>query len=195
MWRSSSRNLRELSARIATAGSCYAFSYHTLGELPAVIGSVCLTIEYGISGAGVARSWSSKLAEQLGGRASDAMFFYYSSDKSGDLYVDWAGALLQAACVVILLAGVTMGKIVVDALTLAKVALVNFLIAAGFAACNVNVFENASTFAPAGMSGTIVRSESISDWMQPCAPTLRYTLESPSYTEWDVSFVLRLHRF
>lgn len=40
----------ELSARIPTRGSCYIFCYATLGELAAVIGGVCLTLEYGISG-------------------------------------------------------------------------------------------------------------------------------------------------
>jgi APA family basic amino acid/polyamine antiporter len=35
----------ELSARIPTKGSCYAFSFHALGELPAVVGAVCLTLE------------------------------------------------------------------------------------------------------------------------------------------------------
>ena len=52
----------ELSARIPTRGSCYIFCYATLGELAAVIGGVCLTLEYGISGAGIARSWSEKFA-------------------------------------------------------------------------------------------------------------------------------------
>jgi hypothetical protein len=43
----------ELSARIPTRGSCYVFCYATLGEFAAVIGGVCLTLEYGISGAGI----------------------------------------------------------------------------------------------------------------------------------------------
>jgi len=47
----------EMSANVPASGSTYTYAYHTLGELPAVIASVCLTIEYGISGAGVARSW------------------------------------------------------------------------------------------------------------------------------------------
>ena len=40
----------ELSARIPTRGSCYIFSYTTLGELAAVVGGLCLTLEYGITG-------------------------------------------------------------------------------------------------------------------------------------------------
>ena len=39
----------ELSARVPTKGSCYAFAFHALGELPAVVGAVCLTLEYGLS--------------------------------------------------------------------------------------------------------------------------------------------------
>ena len=48
----------ELSSHITGSGSTYGFVFHTLGELPAVIGAICLTFEYGISAAGIARSWS-----------------------------------------------------------------------------------------------------------------------------------------
>jgi amino acid transporter len=52
----------ELSSRMTSAGSSYAYVYYSLGELPAVIAAWCLSLEYGISGSAVARSWG----EQLG---------------------------------------------------------------------------------------------------------------------------------
>jgi len=48
----------EMSARIPSAGSCYAYSYFALGELPAYVASWLLTLEYAVSGCAVARSWA-----------------------------------------------------------------------------------------------------------------------------------------
>ncbi|KAI9979475.1 hypothetical protein PInf_029437 [Phytophthora infestans] len=45
----------ELVTRIPSSGSTYAYSFHALGKLPAVIAAWLLTLEYGISGSGVAR--------------------------------------------------------------------------------------------------------------------------------------------
>jgi hypothetical protein len=92
----------ELSARVPTRGSCYAFSYHSLGELPAVVGAVCLTLEYGLSGAGVARNWSSKLAVLLN-RYDVGKYFFFPYDGSvgsvddgdDDVYFDIPAGVLQ----------------------------------------------------------------------------------------------------
>ncbi|KAE9214996.1 hypothetical protein PF005_g9600, partial [Phytophthora fragariae] len=48
----------ELACLIPSAGSTYAYSYHALGELPALVAGFLLTLEYGVSSAGGARSWS-----------------------------------------------------------------------------------------------------------------------------------------
>lgn len=62
----------ELSSRVPSSGSVvfdecnlpvpltaccvqYAYSYHALGEVFAVVAAWCLTLEYGVSGAAVAR--------------------------------------------------------------------------------------------------------------------------------------------
>ncbi|CAN0488204.1 unnamed protein product, partial [Hapterophycus canaliculatus] len=39
------------------ATRAYAYAFVALGELPAAIVGWCMTLEYGISGAAVARSW------------------------------------------------------------------------------------------------------------------------------------------
>jgi len=81
----------ELSSRIPTRGSTYIFAYTTLGELAAVVGGVCLTMEYGISGAGVARSWSDKAA---------ALLRHSLDTPLGDtVELDWAAMGLQVLCV------------------------------------------------------------------------------------------------
>jgi len=150
----------ELSARLPTKGSCYTFSFYSMGELPAVIGAVCLTMEYGLSGAGVARNWSAKLADLIG--RSDAgkyMFAYYvnSHDDQGDddYYFDYSAALLQVVCVVVCVAGLNIGKTVINVFTVSKVLLVLFMIIAGFLASSNDVFESPETFFPEGFGGTL----------------------------------------
>eukprot|EP00596_Hydrurales_sp_CCMP1899_P001461 CAMPEP_0119051938 /NCGR_PEP_ID=MMETSP1177-20130426/73388_1 /TAXON_ID=2985 /ORGANISM="Ochromonas sp, Strain CCMP1899" /LENGTH=120 /DNA_ID=CAMNT_0007031311 /DNA_START=255 /DNA_END=617 /DNA_ORIENTATION=- len=111
----------ELSSRIPSAGSSYAYVYVGLGELPAVIAAWCLSLEYGISGAAVARSWG------------DKMNSYIASCNGYNLFdvgyeVNIFAGLLQIAVVMILLAGVDIGKITVNAFTLIKLLLVSFMI-------------------------------------------------------------------
>ena len=47
----------EMSSRIPSSGSSYAYAYHALGELPAFLAAWFMTLEYGLSGAAIARSW------------------------------------------------------------------------------------------------------------------------------------------
>lgn len=55
----------ELACLIPSAGSTYAYAYHALGELPALVAGFLLTLEYGVSSAGGARSWSDKLTQWM----------------------------------------------------------------------------------------------------------------------------------
>jgi basic amino acid/polyamine antiporter, APA family len=150
----------ELSARIPTKGSCYAFSFHALGEAPAVVGAVCLTLEYGLSGAGVARNWSAKVAA-LFTQADLAkyMFVPYTGtlkdDGDDDFYVDVPAGVLQVGCVLICVVGLKLGKVVINGFTVAKVLLVFFMIVVGFAAWRVNIFESNTEFFPQGAAGTL----------------------------------------
>ena len=145
----------EMSALVPSAGSTYAFSYHPLGELPAVIASVCLTIEYGISGAGVARSWADKFVALTCGSSYSTMFTYYSRDPdpSSDVGMDYLGALMQALCVLVCLLGVGLGKRIINLITVAKVVLILFLVVAGFSSAETNPFSSTEEFFPAGASG------------------------------------------
>ncbi|GMI12187.1 hypothetical protein TrVE_jg9853 [Triparma verrucosa] len=148
----------ELSARIPTRGSCYIFCYATLGELAAVIGGVCLTLEYGISGAGIARSWSDKFSSLV----KHNLDIQYGS--TSELSVDFFAAFLQIACISVCLCKLELGKKVILVLTLLKVLLVIFLIIAGVAPALMspsdypNLFENFDTFFPEGVGGTITGS-------------------------------------
>lgn len=56
----------EMASRNPNSGGAYAFAYTALGELPAFLVGMCLTLEYGVSSAAVARSWASYLGDALG---------------------------------------------------------------------------------------------------------------------------------
>ncbi|RLN50816.1 hypothetical protein BBJ29_002316 [Phytophthora kernoviae] len=111
----------ELVTRIPSSGSTYAYSFYALGELPAVVAAWLLTLEYGVSGSGVARSWATKD------------------------YTNLLGAVMMALCVGVLLMGVRFGKWFVNVITSIKVIVVLFIIIAGFAYMEP---DNLSPFVP-----------------------------------------------
>ena len=134
----------ELSSRIPSAGSTYAYAYYALGEYPAVLAAWALTLEYGSSGAAVARSWGDKMAFYIEG-------FGYSLASSLDAYgINLFAGILMFACVIILLLGVDIGKFTVNAFTVFKVILVMFMIITGLAFFNP---INMTPAAPYGFSG------------------------------------------
>lgn len=55
----------EMASRFPNNGGAYSFTYAALGELPAFLVGMCLTLEYGVSSAAVARSWASYLGDSL----------------------------------------------------------------------------------------------------------------------------------
>ncbi|GMH62804.1 hypothetical protein TrRE_jg11640, partial [Triparma retinervis] len=145
----------ELSARIPTRGSCYVFCYATLGEFAAVIGGVCLTLEYGISGAGIARSWSGKLSSLV----SHQLDIQWGATE--ELALDPFAAVLQIMVVMLCLCKLDLGKKVINVLTVTKVLLVLFLIAMGAGSAFLspsdypNIFKDYDTFFPEGVGGTV----------------------------------------
>lgn len=114
----------EMSTRIPCAGSTYAYAYVALGELPAVIAGWCLTLEYGVSGATVARSWASKVTSWL--ITMNPSLKWYE-DYLTYPYANALAGALQLLCVVVLLCGVTLGKITINVMTLIKLALIAFM--------------------------------------------------------------------
>ncbi|GMF24692.1 unnamed protein product [Phytophthora fragariaefolia] len=139
----------ELSTRVPSSGSTYAFAYHTIGELPAVVAAWLLTLEYAVSGAGVARSWGDKVEEWLLIEHPDQSYHWLNL-KSANL----SGGLIQFLSMVVLLMGVRFGKAFVNTVTIIKMGVVAFIIIAGFIAMNS---DNLSPFVPtrAELDGTM----------------------------------------
>ncbi|ETW02406.1 hypothetical protein H310_05922 [Aphanomyces invadans] len=128
----------EMSSLVPSSGSTYAYAYHILGELPAYIAAWLLTLEYGMSGAGVARSWAGKVQEWADENGGNHKFL------NEDHYNMLACGIMFLA-VVILLAGIRFGKVFINVVATIKVAVVLFIIAAGFAATES---ENLTPFIP-----------------------------------------------
>lgn len=125
----------ELSTRIPSGGSTYAYSYHGIGELPAVIAAWLVSLEYSVSAAGVARSWADKVEEWLLLEHPNGNFHWLNLKHANLL-----GGLIQFLSMVVLLIGVRFGKNFVNTFTILKVSVVAFIIVAGLAAIDTTNF-------------------------------------------------------
>lgn len=123
----------ELAGKYPTAGSSYAYSYVSMGELPAVIAGACLTLEYVFSASAVARSWGDKVVEyiriNIESRGTEKGMWLPLILKILDpgCGLNPMAFLVAASSVWILLRGVKESKVVTNAVTLIKVGLVLFM--------------------------------------------------------------------
>ena len=118
----------ELASRGLT-GSTYGYCQVCWGQGVAVVAAACLTLEYAVAGAAVARSWGDKLVwmwqpEEDGGATQ------WMHPLGG--VVNIPAGLISAVATGVLLAGVRESKFTTNFLTLVKMLLVAFMIVAGF---------------------------------------------------------------
>ncbi|KAJ0400861.1 hypothetical protein P43SY_000131 [Pythium insidiosum] len=132
----------ELSCLIPSAGSTYAYAYHALGELPAMFAGFLLTLEYGISSAGGARSWSDKFTTWL---ETEWQITGPEWMKPADSTMDLYAGLLMTLCVSVVLLGMQAGKVLVNVVTMTKISVVVFIILVGLARFNA---DNVTPFLP-----------------------------------------------
>jgi len=137
----------ELAGRIPASGSTYAYAYVALGEVFAVLAASCLTLEYMVSGAAVARSWGDKVVlwirDEWGWESTEKYL-------SPGYNLNPLAGILSAACVLLLMDGVKESKMVTNVVTSLKVALVVFMIVGGFWLLDGS---NLTPFVPFGTSG------------------------------------------
>lgn len=118
----------ELSCLIPSTGSTYAYAYHSLGELPAMFAGFLLTLEYGVSSAGGARSWSDKFTNWM---ETELQVTGPEWMKPKDSTIDLYAGLLMTLCVVVVLCGMQAGKMLVNVVTMTKISVVLFIIVVG----------------------------------------------------------------
>lgn len=136
------------------------------GEFPAVVAAWCLSLEYGISGSAVARSWGDKVNAYIASLYRAQVESVSGADLTKQLHPFWNpfspgygvnifAGLLQVAVVLILLAGVDIGKFAVNTFTVVKIILVLFMIITGLALFEPQNLSSATAWAPMGMSGIL----------------------------------------
>lgn len=135
----------ELSARIPAEGSTYVYCYVCLGEVAAVMAASCLTLEYGVAGAAVARSWGDKMLEWLHELG-------LSTGWLEPFGMNIPGFLVSAGSTLLLLAGVQESKTVTNWITSFKMLVIVFMTVAGFL-----LFQKKNMFplAPKGLDGIL----------------------------------------
>lgn len=121
----------ELSAAFPVDGSTYLYAYIALGEIYAVIASMCQTLVYGGAGAAVSRSWGNKFVRlaklYAGGRFSDGLMRFLEPG----YYINPMAAIIALSCTLVLLLGVRESKLATNITSSAKVSLIIFMIVAG----------------------------------------------------------------
>jgi APA family basic amino acid/polyamine antiporter len=144
----------ELASMIPTAGSAYAYTYHTLGEFPAWLIGWFLVLEYTVASAAVASGWSGYFAKMLGGfgiHLPDALT-HSPFDTVHPGIINLPAALIALAVTALLILGVRESARLNAGFVVLKIAV---LLAFIFVALpNVNP-ANWEPFMPFGVQGVI----------------------------------------
>jgi len=143
----------ELSAAFPLDGSTYSYAYITLGEVFAVMASLCQTLEYGGASAAVARSWGSKFVDWLHeGRdiSNNPLPSGLEKFLQPGYGINPMGAIIALLCTLLLLLGVKESKMTTNVVSATKVSLIVFMIVAGFLLAS-GVFPNSEN-TPASFS-------------------------------------------
>lgn len=132
----------EMTSRLPNRGGAYAFVYATLGEWPAFLVGMCLTLEYGVSAAMVARAWAAYLADAITGLPP----WMVGIDS------DWSllGAALMLAVTALLCAGLQRAKWVINISTIIYAFVALVIVAVGATEMRL---DNLTPFAPFGAAG------------------------------------------
>lgn len=140
----------EMSSRNPNSGGAYAFAYAALGELPAFLVGMCLTLEYGVSAAAIARSWASYVGDAAG-------FLPAWTVARGSLFSALA-FLLVLGLSLLLAMGMEEAKWVINSATVVYALVVLVILLFGFGHIEKN---NWDSFFPFGTHGVIAGSSAV----------------------------------
>lgn len=129
----------ELATHIHTPGGAYAYAYAGLGEFPAVLTAVCLSVDYISASAAVARSWGDKCVAWIGLELGEDHFLHGLVQSRGSFSP--LAFLISTLVVVLLLNGVKESKAVTNIFTSLKVAVSVFMVLVGFYLTNSSNWE------------------------------------------------------
>eukprot|EP00536_Pseudo-nitzschia_multiseries_P016138 jgi/Psemu1/328140/estExt_fgenesh1_pg.C_10280001 len=130
-------------------GSTYTYAYVSMGEYAAVLAAACLTLEYGVSGAAVARSWGDKVLEWTTQWSesddTDRTNEEATAETETETLFNPLAGIISLASVVVLACGVRESKAVTNFFTVTKMVLVGIMVVGGFC-----------LFSPANMTPLVV---------------------------------------
>lgn len=134
----------EMASRLPNTGGAYTFTYHALGELPAFLVGTCLTLEYGVSAAAIARATAAYLGDVCQGLPN------WLTGRGSPFCV--LGFLLIFVIVAVLSFGLQHAKWVINIATMIYCSLVLVIIGYGVETVEPS---NWIPFAPYGLHGVI----------------------------------------
>ncbi|KAG3117293.1 hypothetical protein PI124_g3426 [Phytophthora idaei] len=141
----------EFAARVPVTGSAYTFVYITFGELAAWLIGWNLTLGYGISAAGIARSWASYAHLFLQHLGLHLPRWLVQAEVLG-VSCSILASFLIICCTVILLAGVHESAKFNAFVTLLNISVLLFVVAFGSTEVDATNWEH---FMPAGIHGVM----------------------------------------
>ncbi len=150
----------ELASAVPVSGSSYSYAYTTLGEAVAMGVAACLLLEYGVSTAAVAVSWSGYLNKLLS-NVLGIQFPHALSAAPWDTQpglVNLPAIILLAMCAVLLIRGASESAKVNTIMVLIKLGVLLIFVVVAFTAFDESHLRDFAPFGAAGIgsaAGTI----------------------------------------
>ncbi|RYB94136.1 amino acid permease [Nocardioides oleivorans] len=153
----------ELASSIPVSGSTYSFTYHSMGELMAMVIAACVLLEYGVAASAVAVGWSGYFNELLnslfGFQLPDALSYSpvpYEDDVTG--LVNLPAVVLVFLCTILLIRGASESAKVNTIMVLIKLGVLLLFVVVALTAFRADRFDHFFASGSAGISaaaGTI----------------------------------------
>src|SRR6201997_3713952 len=144
----------ELASAVPVSGSSYSYAYATLGEAVAMGVAACLLLEYGVSTAAVAVTWSGYLSKLLSNLFGFQLPHALSAAPwdSDPGYVNVPGILLIAMCALLLIRGASESATVNAIMVMIKLGVLAMFVILAFTAFDADRLKD---FAPFGVAGIV----------------------------------------
>ncbi len=153
----------ELASSIPVSGSTYSFTYHSMGELMAMVIAACVLLEYGVAASAVAVGWSGYFNELLnsvfGFALPDALSYSpvpYEDNVTG--LINLPAVVLVFLCTLLLIRGASESARINTIMVLIKLGVLMLFVVVALTAFKADRFDNFFDSGSAGISaaaGTI----------------------------------------
>jgi basic amino acid/polyamine antiporter, APA family len=137
----------ELASAIPVSGSTYSYTYHSMGELMAMVVAACVLLEYGVAGSAVAVGWSGYFNElldsTLGVTIPDALSYPpLSHEGSTTGLINLPAVVLVFLCALLLIRGASESARVNAIMVIIKLSVLGLFIVIGFTAFEADRFND-----------------------------------------------------